>query len=268
MAVESGLSKEKALKALTMTPAEILGEQARIGAIKPGMLANFLISSGDLFDSETVIYQNWIQGQKQELNPLPQQDLEGKYLLLLGKDSLELQIRTHSKGYQGKLIQAARGDQKAKETDAGFVYTENKINMLFKHPSDTSIVRISGWKEGGQLFGSGDKQGENISWSAVRIASLPSDTSGSKKSEAEKDQIGAVIQNLRRQGNVHAVGWRASDIAHAGALFAYINRRVHRQGIGLGAVVVLGRDHLDLGEFRQLGVQGLNARRVKAIVIG
>lgn len=195
-AVDKGLSPEKALKALTATPAEMLGESSRMGALKPGMIANFIISSGDLFDAETVLYQNWIQGVQQELHPIPNTDLEGKYLMLLGSDSLELVIKTKSLGYQGNINHKG----KTGETNAAFVFSDEKINMQFKNPADSMLVRLSGWREGSQLKGNGDKQGINIPWTAVRISSLPADSSAKPKKENKTESIGTIVYPFSAYG--------------------------------------------------------------------
>jgi hypothetical protein len=65
-AVGAGLSKTAALKALTYTPANLIGEGNNLGSLKKGAVANFIITSGDLFLSKTKVYQNWVKGQKNE----------------------------------------------------------------------------------------------------------------------------------------------------------------------------------------------------------
>ncbi len=47
--VEAGLSAEQAIRALTLTPAEILGVSDRIGTIETGKVANLTVTRGDLF---------------------------------------------------------------------------------------------------------------------------------------------------------------------------------------------------------------------------
>src|SRR6202008_3236998 len=63
-AMEYGLSEEKAMDALTKTPATLLGVYNQVGSLEPGKLANFLITSGSLFNEKTTLYQNWVQGIK------------------------------------------------------------------------------------------------------------------------------------------------------------------------------------------------------------
>ena len=46
---EGGLTADQALRALTVTPAEILGVSDRLGTIEPGKIANLTVTRGDLF---------------------------------------------------------------------------------------------------------------------------------------------------------------------------------------------------------------------------
>ncbi|MBL0334823.1 MAG: amidohydrolase family protein [Chitinophagaceae bacterium] len=63
-AMEYGLSENKALEALTTIPASLLGINNQVGSLDAGKWANFLITSGSVFNEKTTIYQNWVQGQK------------------------------------------------------------------------------------------------------------------------------------------------------------------------------------------------------------
>ncbi len=47
--VESGLTADQAIRALTLTPAEILGVNDRLGTIEAGKVANLTLTRGDLF---------------------------------------------------------------------------------------------------------------------------------------------------------------------------------------------------------------------------
>ncbi|AUC80856.1 amidohydrolase family protein [Lacinutrix sp. Bg11-31] len=92
-AIEAGLSKEKALAALTTIPAQILGKSNEIGSLKTGAYANFLVTSGDVFEKETTIYQNWVTGIKNELKPMDITDIRGDYTFNLGNTDYKLTIK-------------------------------------------------------------------------------------------------------------------------------------------------------------------------------
>lgn len=92
-AIEAGLSKEKALEALTTVPAMLIGKQDVIGSLKNGSLANFLITSGDIFDEKTTLYENWVQGQKTVIEDYNTKDIRGDYEFDLAGDSYKMSIK-------------------------------------------------------------------------------------------------------------------------------------------------------------------------------
>ena len=53
MAAAFGLSKEDALKAVTLWPAQILGIGDRLGSIENGKMANLVVTDGDLLEART-----------------------------------------------------------------------------------------------------------------------------------------------------------------------------------------------------------------------
>jgi imidazolonepropionase-like amidohydrolase len=68
-AVESGLSREDALRAVTIWPAEILGVSDRLGTIETGKIANLTITRGDLFDRNRAIAHVFIDGRPIDMRP-------------------------------------------------------------------------------------------------------------------------------------------------------------------------------------------------------
>jgi imidazolonepropionase-like amidohydrolase len=68
-AIENGLAREEALRALTINAAEILGLADRLGTIEVGKIANLTVTRGDLFDRSARIAHVFIDGQPVELKP-------------------------------------------------------------------------------------------------------------------------------------------------------------------------------------------------------
>ena len=91
-AISYGLPKTKALEALTTVPAEILGKAGKIGTLKAGAYANFLITSGDVFDKSTTLYENWVQGTQNIINSKDIKDIRGDYTLALQGQSFDVSI--------------------------------------------------------------------------------------------------------------------------------------------------------------------------------
>lgn len=71
-AIEAGLPKDEALKALTIYPAQILGVAEQLGSLEKGKIANIILTSGDLFARETKIKHVFVDGQYFEIREAEQ----------------------------------------------------------------------------------------------------------------------------------------------------------------------------------------------------
>jgi Amidohydrolase family len=66
-AIEKGLSPDAALRALTLSAAEIYGFDNRLGSLDTGKIANLLVSEGDLFAEKPKLKMVFVDGQKYEI---------------------------------------------------------------------------------------------------------------------------------------------------------------------------------------------------------
>ena len=73
-ALDAGLSADDALRAMTLTPAEIYGVADRMGSIEPGKIANLIVTKGDLFQDATLVQYIFVDGVKFEPVPEPPPD--------------------------------------------------------------------------------------------------------------------------------------------------------------------------------------------------
>ena len=64
LAVRAGMSREKALEALTLAGARMLDLDGRIGSIEPGKDADLVILSGDPLALHTKVLETWVEGRK------------------------------------------------------------------------------------------------------------------------------------------------------------------------------------------------------------
>lgn len=67
MARAFGLAPEAALRAITLSPAEIFGVAERMGALDPGKDANLVVATGDIMDHRTEVTHVFIDGAEQSL---------------------------------------------------------------------------------------------------------------------------------------------------------------------------------------------------------
>lgn len=90
--IKYGLPESEALKALTYTPASLLNVSDLVGALKKDMLANFLITSGDIFKEGCIIYENWVQGVPYRFVDLRIKDIRGNYRLTAGTMEYKMSV--------------------------------------------------------------------------------------------------------------------------------------------------------------------------------
>jgi imidazolonepropionase-like amidohydrolase len=65
-ALDAGLSQDDALRAMTLSPAEIYGVSDRLGSIEKGKIANLVVTKGDLFQDRTEVKYVFVDGVKFE----------------------------------------------------------------------------------------------------------------------------------------------------------------------------------------------------------
>ena len=85
--IDAGLAPEAALRALTLSPAEIFGVADRLGSIENGKIANLVVTDGDLFEEKTKIKMVFVDGQRFEIHEPekpkepPKGNISGKWKL-------------------------------------------------------------------------------------------------------------------------------------------------------------------------------------------
>jgi imidazolonepropionase-like amidohydrolase len=64
LAVRAGMSRDGALRALTLEPAAMLDLEGRIGSLDVGKDADFILLDGDPFSVYTKVLETWVDGQR------------------------------------------------------------------------------------------------------------------------------------------------------------------------------------------------------------
>lgn len=182
-----GLTESAALNALTKTPATVLGIYDQVGSLDPGKLANFLITSGSVFNEKTTIYQNWIQGLKYSIKEDGWNDSKGIYKLVLNTNSGPVNYSLDFKSNTSAVILG-------KDTiTAKFSYDGRQVKINFSPEKKGADYRLSGFVSDDAIWsGYGvDTSGNNLTWTAhFDKAGIPKpDSSHSKRA----DPVGKVI---------------------------------------------------------------------------
>jgi imidazolonepropionase-like amidohydrolase len=210
-ATKAGLPEKEALKALTLTPATLIKADKKVGSLKPGMLANFLITSDSIFKDGSVIHENWVQGEKFVLHEIAK-DTRGIYNFIITNqsgtknlpDSLTLSIKGKIDNLEIELL---RDSVKTK-----FNGKIDKNAILLTGEWKKLPFRLSGWQSNGKLYGIGEfNNGNTLKWSAQLDIKYqePAITDSVKKAEVKqkfKDDstfksIGKLIYPFNAYGN-------------------------------------------------------------------
>jgi hypothetical protein len=134
--VQYGLDKTKALEALTTRPAQLLNRKD-LGHLKPGAMANFLVTSGDIFEEDSDIFENWVQGTNNILKDKDIVDIRGNYTLKFEDQSWKLNISGAIEKPAAKLTQDST-NLKAKLT-----YKQGWMYMTITNEAGDGKFRLS-----------------------------------------------------------------------------------------------------------------------------
>ncbi|MEJ6662984.1 MAG: amidohydrolase family protein [Flavobacteriaceae bacterium] len=134
-AIEAGLDPQSALKALTTTPAKLLGMSHELGTLEAGKWANFIVTTGPLFAKDTRLLENWVQGQAFHLADRTTQDIQGTYTLNYADQTRTLKIS----GDQSKLsLSYGIGDSLSK---GSMSYANNWLQWSVKNKETDGTIR-------------------------------------------------------------------------------------------------------------------------------
>lgn len=175
-AVSYGLSEEKALAALTTIPSQWLNQQNTLGVLKKGALSNFIVTSGPLFDNETIIYENWVKGTPHIIQDHTTLSIDGNYTLVAGEETLEIEIKNSLK----KIAVTAKKDSLSFKTKSE--YKEHWLYLTLIDDKEKEYAQLHAKVvENSVLSGQGiNFDGNTINWSATHSQS---ETKEDKKSK-------------------------------------------------------------------------------------
>lgn len=230
-AMEYGLSENKAMEALTKTPATLLGVYDKVGSIDAGKLANFLITSGPIFNEKTIILQNWVQGIKYTVKE-DLSDKIGTYNLVVntpaGTENYTLDVKSGSSAtmfakdtlnskltFDGKIVKLSYAPMVRRQRPAGAGAPDGgqrpagggfpgRGAATADQVLPANATRLTGISNGTEWNGTGtDSLGNSLTWTAsfVKAAEVKPDTA--KKKDAPV--IGKVTYPFE------PFGWEEAD---------------------------------------------------------
>ena len=170
--VACGLDSGRAIEALTSDPARLFGIDDRYGAIRPGMAANFLITSHHLLHEKNVLHENWVQGKRYVLDDPEKPKLQGSYELNLVNAIWNMEITGEGDKLEVSVKRASDAD--SLKVKARFELRSNVVSLSFA-PKDApaELLRLNGTIHagGGVWDGQGQRSGGAwFAWSAIRRA--------------------------------------------------------------------------------------------------
>ncbi|MGB0523917.1 MAG: amidohydrolase family protein [Flammeovirgaceae bacterium] len=197
-AIKNGLSEEDALKALTSTPAKLIHVSDQVGSLKKGMIANFIVTSGNIFEDKSKIHHNWIQGKPYVIKAIDDSKYNGLYTLNIGETSHNLEINGKAGAPAFKIVVNDSTTTKVKGS-----IKDGLITLSFKaKKDDPASIRLSGWFNGAnELTKYGFKgkaellDGSMVDWNAnfqKELAEKEKDDKSAEKEE-EKPEVGDLI---------------------------------------------------------------------------
>lgn len=186
-AVKYGLTKEDALRALTITPAMFIGMENTAGALRPGIRADFFIATDDIFKDDAVIAEHWTQGERNIHQQTPPLDLRGTWLLNI-RSFPELKVTVKDKWFAPKVT--VRED--TTDISATVSFKNEFINLRYESKDKkrrgaillTAAVNITvpDKLSGVALL----PDGSSVNWSAIRLEAYRETV---QKDTAAKDSV-------------------------------------------------------------------------------
>ena len=214
-AFEFGLTEAKALDALTKTPATLLNIYDKVGSIENGKLANFIITSGPVFNENTVILENWIQGEKYTINDNNWNDIKGEYKLTIStekeKTELTLIVKTNATASViGKDTLSAKISSDGKIIKISYNTTPQKrpsfSNGMGRGNNSNTVsqpqFRLSGFINSDNWYGNGeDTAGNKFTWVATLIKTGTTSQDSVKHKNITSIKTGKVVYPFDGYGN-------------------------------------------------------------------
>ena len=174
--IEAGLAPDAALRALTLSAAEIFGVADRLGSIENGKIANLVVTDGDLFEEKTKIKLVFVDGRRFEVREPekpkdpPKGDITGKWKLSYttpeGPEESTADLTMDKDGTISGSLTSKRGTA---SLISGYLSVD-KFSFTINIPLEGSPadVTFSGTFDGASLKGSINVHGLSLDFTGVK----------------------------------------------------------------------------------------------------
>lgn len=176
--IDAGLSPDAALRAFTLSPAEIFGMADRLGSIENGKIANLIVTDGDLFEEKTKIKMVFVDGQRFEVHEPekpkepPKGDLTGKWKLsYTTPDGAEVSNADIVMAKDGSLSGSIESPHGTANIISGYLSADKfsfTINIVLEQGA--SDVTFSGILDGSSMKGSIAVMGMSLDFTGLKPA--------------------------------------------------------------------------------------------------
>lgn len=149
-AVDRGLPADDALTAMTTAPAKLFQIDHLVGEIQPGLLANLVITDGDLFAEKTKLLETWVAGKRFEHSPTPSEspfagDWDGELAIAGTKVPLRMVLKQDKQKWSGKFVRNDREEKSAKSSDASEEEKSDQPEHADFKDLTHAIDRVTAW---------------------------------------------------------------------------------------------------------------------------
>ena len=171
--VEEGLAPQAALRAATLSAAEILGADQQLGSVEQGKIANLMVTDKDLFDSSAAVRYVFVDGAKFDIpekkKPTSKEGGEGlpvdvaglwdvEVFTPEGSQSMQFDLQVSGTTLSGQVISPMLGEIEILDGTVEGASFSFKISVdMGSGPLDISI---SGTVSGNEMDGSADVAGQ------------------------------------------------------------------------------------------------------------
>jgi len=203
-AIENGLDSVTALEALTTVPAKMLGLQ-EVGTLQKGNLANFLITSKDLFNDKNTIIEHWLKGKQYKINEAAGDSLNAKYALKMNGKSWTFELTGTSDKPSAKLVK-----NDTTKLDVSLTLSDELVTISFADEKDAKVkYRLTGRKDGKNYLGKGQTpDGDWADWALTYTSEIEKEEKDKKEKKDEaKDEdktLGQVVYPFSAFGYTEA----------------------------------------------------------------